>query len=75
MVASQSPKLLVEVRVLLSVQKFLRSSVGLEQTTVNRWVTGSNPVGGAKVDWGRVIPMTRECVSVGIIGVCRYTPK
>lgn len=47
MVASQSPKLLVEVRVFLSVQIFLRSSVGLEQTAVNRWVTGSNPVGGA----------------------------
>ena len=35
MVASQSPKLLVEVRVLLSVQKFLRSSVGLEHSAVN----------------------------------------
>ncbi len=51
MVASQSPKLLVEVRVLLSVQIFLYSSA-VEHLTVNQGVPGSNPGGGAKVDWG-----------------------
>ena len=28
-----------------------------------------------KVDWGMVIPMTRECILVSIIGVGKNTPE
>ena len=38
-------------------------------------VGGSNPSGCTKVDRGMMMPITRECMSVGVIGVGRHTPK